>query len=500
MPEAAHPLVELLQQALTTRHPILYLHSADEARVLAALKSVAKAHGVPLATWSCTTGQYRSASESGEHDPVPAVLSAVNHDTPGFLVLKDLVPFLGRPVLQRALRDAYYALRDRPDARLFILSGELSIPGSLRHNIQILSIPPPDGVELRALADELLAADAARGIDDALRDEIVHALSGLALDEARHVLHAVAAEASPSRAQLLEAVQQAKRSLAAGSAVLEYVVPDRGLDEVGGLSNMKQWIDTRAGLFTPQAVAAGYPVPRGVLLTGVSGCGKSLFAKIVARVWNVPLFRLDMNLVFSGTHGNPEATFHAALRTVEALAPVVLWIDEIENGLGFSEEGGGEAGQLFSAFLTWMQEKPPLVFVAATANRIEFLPPEMLRKGRFDQVFFVDLPDAGEREELFTIHLRRQDGDPAACDLAALVRETEGWSGAEIEQAVSAARVDGLRAGTPFGQAELLENVRQSVPLSQTMNEKIKALRDWAWGRATPASRGKGAYDVSLTE
>jgi SpoVK/Ycf46/Vps4 family AAA+-type ATPase len=228
---------------------------------------------------------------------------------------------------------------------------------------------------------------------------------------------------------------------------------------------------------------------------GVSGCGKSLVAKVLAREWRVPLFRLDMNRVFSGAYGNPEATFHRALRTVESLAPVVLWIDEIENGLGFTGPG---TTHLFSAFLTWMQEKPPLVFVAATANRIEDLPAEMIRKGRFDQVFFVDLPDAGERRELLEIHLARQATDPAAFDLVALVRDTDGWNAAEIEQAVIAARTQGLHEARPFNSADLRAVARRVVPLSRTMSEQIKTLRDWAWDRATPASRGKGTDAVTL--
>ena len=494
MPESSpSPLDDLLLQALASRHPILYLRSGDEARVLGALARVAAARGVPLASWACT-----EAPDGA--DPADAVLAASARAEPGFLVFKDLAAALAQPRLQRALRDAYYRLRERPDTRLVILSGELVVPPSLRGNLQVIEVPPPSVDELRALLAEVMAEHPDLAAGEALRTPLVEGLRGLGLDDARHVLHAVLADGLPSPARVLDAVQTTKRMLAAGGDFLEFVVPDRGLDEVGGLSSLKEWITTRADLFTQRAVDAGEPVPRGLLVMGVSGCGKSLVAKVLAREWRVPLFRLDMNRVFSGAHGNPEATFHRALRTVESLAPVVLWIDEIENGLGFSGPGKGDATHLFSAFLTWMQEKPPLVFVTATANRIEDLPAEMIRKGRFDQVFFVDLPDADERAALLRIHLARQASAPEAFDLDALVRDTDGWNAAEIEQAVIAARVVGLHQRRPFTTADLRAVARRVVPLSRTMSEQIRALRDWAWDRATPASRGKGTDAVSFAE
>lgn len=482
-------LDDLLRDALGSRHPLIYLHSPDEARVLAALGRIASAQGVPLRAWART-------DTPGGADAVTAVLEASARAEPGFVVFRDLASGLDEPLLQRALRDAYYRLRERPECRLLILDSELVVPRSLRGNLQVLEIPPPAPGELHALLGDVLGDEAPR--DDATRELLVQALRGLGLDEARHVLHAVYAGDAPSPERVLDAVQQAKRTLAAGGDFLEYVLPDRDLAGIGGLSELKTWITTRAGLFGQRAVDAGEPVPRGLLVMGVSGCGKSLVAKVLAREWRVPLFRLDMNRVFSGAHGNPEATFHRALRAVESLAPVVLWIDEIENGLGFTGPGKGEATHLFSAFLTWMQEKPPLVFVAATANRIEDLPAEMIRKGRFDQVFFVDLPDAGERRELLEIHLARQAANPSDFELGALVRDTDGWNAAEIEQAVIAARTQGLHEGRPFTTSDLRAVARRVVPLSRTMSEQIKTLRDWAWDRATPASRGKGTDAVTL--
>lgn len=492
-PTPTAPLDALLERALQSRHPLLYLQSSDEARLLDALARLAHARGVPLASWSCT-------DHADGADPARVVLETSARGESGFLVLKDVAAFLDQPRLQRALREAYYLLRDGADTRVVLLAAELVVPPALRGNLQVVVIPPPGPDELA----DLVAAVGADYPEPRPTPEqhaaLVQALRGLTLDQARHVLHAVFAGGGLALADVLAAVQAAKRTLAAGNDFLEYVAPDRGLDDVGGLSALKEWITTRSDRFTARAVEAGEPVPRGLLVMGVSGCGKSLVAKVLAREWQVPLFRLDMNRVFSGAFGNPEATFHRALRTIESLAPAVLWIDEIENGLGFSGHGAGDATHLFSAFLTWMQEKPPLVFVAATANRIEDLPAEMIRKGRFDQVFFVDLPDAAERAELLTLHLIRQTADPAAFDLDALGRDTDGWNAAEIEQAVIAARTVGLHQKRAFDNADLRAVARRVVPLSRTMSEQIKTLRDWAWDRASPASHGKGTDAVSLTD
>jgi SpoVK/Ycf46/Vps4 family AAA+-type ATPase len=229
-------------------------------------------------------------------------------------------------------------------------------------------------------------------------------------------------------------------------------------------------------------------------MMGVSGCGKSLAVKTISSLWNIPLFRLDMNLVFSGLYGSPEEAFHRALKTIEAVAPAVLWIDEIENALGLDETGQKIASHIFSSFLTWMQEKPPLIFIAATANKIQALPAEIIRKGRFDEVFFCDLPTAVEREEIFRIHLARNGAVLDDYDFKMLQVMTDGWNGAEIEQAVISARTDAFYEKRPFSQRDLSNVIARIVPLSDTMEQQIKSIRSWAFSRATPASKfGKSA-------
>lgn len=290
--------------------------------------------------------------------------------------------------------------------------------------------------------------------------------------------------------EVIQQVYSEKEMVVKKTGFLEFVTPGANLSEIGGLDTLKDWLLKREKLFSRQALQDGMPVPRGMLIMGISGCGKSLCAKATSALWKVPLFRLDMNLVFSGLYGSPELAFHRALKTVEAVAPAVLWIDEIENSLGMEEgKGGGINTHIFSYFLTWMQEKPPLVFIAATANRIQAIPAEVIRKGRFDQVFFVDLPNDEERKQIFEIHLKRAGADPAKFDLVFLAAATKGWNGAEIEQAIAAARTDAYQENRQFTIDDITRNTSRMVALSKTMEDQMKKIRSWAFGRATPASK-----------
>ena len=326
-------------------------------------------------------------------------------------------------------------------------------------------------------------------IAEKIVSEITLGLKGLTLNEAGHVLHRVFASGQSDEASILEEIFNEKKMLVKKTGDLEFVPPQLGLDAIGGMENIKEWVLNREGVFSQESVESGLPIPKGILVMGISGCGKSLLCKAVASLWKMPLFRLDMNLVFSGLHGSPESSFHNALRTIESVAPAVLWIDEIENGLGMNKEGEFDQSHIFSSFLTWMQEKPPLIFVAATANHIESLPAEIIRKGRFDQVFFCDLPYEQEREAIFKIHLEKNGGKVEDFDMERLVVGTEGWNGAEIEQAVISARIDASREDRDFNTRDIHRHLRSMVPLSETMSEQIKGIRNWAWGRATTASK-----------
>jgi SpoVK/Ycf46/Vps4 family AAA+-type ATPase len=325
-------------------------------------------------------------------------------------------------------------------------------------------------------------------LEDIPTRRLALAMRGLTADEIGHLLAKVFAQRQTMDEEAFLEVLAEKEQMSKKEGVLEFVPPRFSIDDIGGYDTLKTWLKKRRTLFSKEALDAGIPIPRGVLLMGVSGCGKSLCVKTISTLWNLPLFRLDMNSVF-GTP-NPESTFLKALRSVEATSPAVLWIDEIEMGVGGYREGGDASmSRIFSGFLTWMQEKSALVFVAATANRIQLLPAEVIRKGRFDQVFFVDLPNEQERKSIFAIHLTKNRCDPAKFDLVFLAKATKGWNGAEIEQIVISSVVDAYSENRTLNEDDLHRVISSTVPLSVTMEDQIKAIKSWAHDRALNASR-----------
>ncbi|HEU4752735.1 MAG TPA: AAA family ATPase, partial [Armatimonadota bacterium] len=278
------------------------------------------------------------------------------------------------------------------------------------------------------------------------------------------------------------------------SGLLEYYRAATSLEQIGGMDVLKDWLTKRSIAFDEQAKQYGLPAPKGVLLIGVQGCGKSLTAKAIAGFWGLPLLRLDVGRLFNSLVGSSEENVRTAIRVAESVAPAVLWVDEIEKSMSGSQSSaysdGGTSARVLSSFLTWLQEKTAPVFVVATANSIDQLPPELLRRGRLDETFFVDLPDIREREEILRIHLENRGRAAAEFDLSLLAESTDGFSGAEIEQCVIAGLFDAYSAGAPLSDEILTRCARDTVPLSRTMKEPIDRLRAWAEGRARRASSG----------
>ena len=310
---------------------------------------------------------------------------------------------------------------------------------------------------------------------------------GLTLDEARFALRRARSAGGHLGPESMPILLEEKRLLVNRSGVIEYIAEGGSIGEIGGLENLKKWLVERRELFRLRDSLSSEIVPKGVLLMGIPGCGKSLSVKAIASAFELPLYRIDMIEIFSGRHGKPEGAFVEACNMMEDMAPAVLWFDEIEMGIT-STESSGEQGRIFAFFLTWMQEKARGLFVAATANRIDLLPAEMIRKGRFDEVFFVDLPLDDERIEIFKIHLSRRGVDAAAFDLSKLTQFTNGWAGAEIEQCVVSAMTRARLAGRAVSEEDLIRIAVKIVPLSRTMHEQINHIRGWAFERAVRAS------------
>lgn len=477
-----------IRNALSSAYPLTLLVSLEEERMeklLERFAAGAKPEPFPVSVWNCVDGFSHEGGEAFS-DPMQALAWLATERAPrGFYLFKDFEGLWDDRKMLRRLRDT--AMKVRGTGRyLFVLSANADLPDSLKPlTYVVISLFPDDG-ELRSMANGILGEDRAT---PAILERLVLALRGMSLTEAEHLLKRLTVRYPNLDEDFFRAVLDDKEQITRKEGILEFVSPDDSLSDLGGLDQLKSWVRERESLFHPGGGDSDLPSPKGVLLMGISGCGKSLAVKVIANEWGLPLFRLDMNLVFAGTKGTAEWVFHRALEAIESLAPAVLWIDEIEMGIGGYHEGAtGSMTRIFSTFLTWMQEHKAQVFVAATANRINLLPAEILRKGRFDQVFFVDLPADEERKEILNIHLRRNGLNPAQYDLILLSSATRGWNGAEIEQAAIQARVTAHAKGSEVTQNDLLAAFGKIIPLSRTMEEQIKAIRSWARTRALPAT------------
>jgi len=494
-----------LDTLVRARYPLVYLVTSEEQRVEGLLRDLAERHGKALLGWSVTRGFRRLggartvAAPEGARAPVEALEAIAALAEPSLVVLEDFHPYLSDPAVVRAVRDLSRALKSTWTTVL-LLSPVLVIPPELEKEISVLDVPLPRFDDLLALLKEIVGvlretkrAEVKLSREDA--EALVRAAQGLTLAEAENAFaKAVADDGRLDRADV-QLVLEEKRQVIRKSGLLEYFASDESLGTVGGLEPLKAWLTRRGAAFSEAARAFGLPEPKGLLLLGVQGCGKSLTAKAIAATWRLPLLRLDMGRIFSGLVGSSEENLRKAIRTAESVAPVVLWVDEIEKGLsGLASSGqtdGGVTARVFGTFLTWLQEKTAPCFVVATANRIDLLPPELLRKGRFDELFFIDLPSGPERVEILKIHVAHRRRDPSAYDLFALAEAAAGFSGAELEQAVMAALHEAFAAGTELSQAHLARAIGESLPLSVTMREEIDRLRDWAATRTRPASAAR---------
>ena len=442
-------------------------------------------------TWTCTHG---FAGQQDTADPARALCWAAAQQGRGVYLFKDLHWFWqDNPYIQRQLKE-FAGSRRNPGKMLILFCPAIDIPPTLQPLFKVLRHALPDRAEIRSYLQACRDKDSALGAmiaEDQHLNRLILAAQGLDLRDIDQALRLGRVARDAGFEQIREALFQDKKQMLARTGIMEFVDNPVDANQVGGMENLKHWMEKREQAFGAAELAAGHNLPKGVLMMGISGCGKSLFVKAIAARWHLPLVRLDMATVYEGTYGSPESSLRRACALAEALSPCVLWIDEIEAGIsnqGFKSEGGA-ASRVLGYFLTWMQEKQAPVFVAATANAIELLPAEMLRKGRFDEIFYISLPSLDEREEIFTIHLQRRGFQPSDFSPSMLAHSSKGFSGAEIEQAVASGQFEALAQGRPLAQQDIMEAIGRTVPISVTMAEQIKKIEAWAFKRAVPASK-----------
>ena len=485
----------MLRDVVTAGHPLVYLRSTEEQRVGELLRDAARRFfpsPIPVWTWSLTEGMKRSDDATADALAPRAALDFIaNHPRGAIFHLKDFhEPMREAAEIRRRLRDLYEICRDA-DKFVVISSAIRFMPDEIARDFVYVELHVPDPLELqdfvRREGDRVVAAGGTVELDEAALHQLARALQGLTLDEAHHAIRRAVAGQKTLGPASVPILLEEKRLVVNRSGLVQYVADGTAIEHVGGLELLKKWLLERRTLFAMRDSIDADIVPKGVLVMGISGCGKSLSVKATASYFGLPLYRINMTDIFSGVHGPAEAAFARACRMVEEIAPAVVWFDEIEMGIT-TQETSGEQGRMFAFFLTWMQEKARGVFVAATANRIDLLPAEMIRKGRFDEVFFVDLPGDDERVQIMNIHLQRRGIDTTAFNFEQHKRFTQGWTGAEIEQAV----VSALSAARLQNRDLIDDDLRQAtlavVPLSKTMREQVEHIRSWAYSRAVRAS------------
>ncbi len=495
-----------LEVLIRARYPILYVQTAEELRVLPCVTEIASRRGKKVFEWAHSTGlvpagtsiQSQKSRSAATKDPVAALDQVLDQVEPAIFVFKDFHPFLVKSnfAVIRKLKDVALHLKNSFKT-IILISPVVEIPAELDKEITLLTFPLPSKEDLSHLLDRILAdlrelKQVYIDLDDAGRERLVQAALGLTLGEAENVFAKIIVKDARLSGDDVSEVFAEKQQIIRKSGLLEYYASQETFDNVGGLSVLKDWLSKRSAAFTAEARAFGLPAPKGVLLLGVQGCGKSLCAKAVSALWRLPLLRFDMGRMFGSFVGSSEENVRRAITVAESVAPAILWVDEIDKAFAGSGGGGasdgGTTARVFGTFLTWLSEKTAPVFVVATANDISHLPPELLRKGRLDEIFFVDLPADPERREIFRVHLRKRGRRVEAFDLAELAAAANDFSGAEIEEAINSALYEAFYAHTDLTQDQVLAALRQTVPLAHTMDEQISQLRTWAAGRARYAS------------
>jgi ATP-dependent 26S proteasome regulatory subunit len=485
-----------LKEVFQGGRPLIFVCTPEERRCRMLLEQIAGrlfSGRMPVWSWSLTAGLLPPDGPAEKLDPRAVLEFIASHGQPGIFQLKDFHQFMREESgIQRRLRDLYEICMD--SGRFIVVTSPLrAVPEELSRQFALVELTAPDIEELQEFLLKETSGFGGRGsrVDTSapMLFAMARALQGLTLDEARHALRRALAVGGTLDGNSIPHLLDEKKLIVNRTGLIQYIADSTQIEHVGGLEYLKTWLLERQKLFVERDSVSAEIVPKGLLVMGVSGCGKSLSVKAIASCFGLPLYRIEMSEVFSGRHGNPDAAFVEACRTVESVAPAVVWFDEIEMGLtGHTGDTGTSLGRIFAFFLTWMQEKTRGLFVAATANRIDLLPAEMIRKGRFDEVFFIDLPTEEERMEVFQIHLKKRRIDPQELQLHRLKKITQGWTGAEIEQCVVSALTQARLQNKAIGFEDLHQAALGVIPLSKTMREQVDHIRSWAYERAVRAS------------
>ena len=504
-----------LSHLLKARFPLIYIATYEEERATKFIKSIVLdktqvKYTREVFIWTQATGLKNDDNViSNTSNPNKLIEYIEKYDKDAVFLLYDFHVFFGtkqkppEATIVRAIRDLVPVLKtSQARKNIIFISPDLVIPDTLQKDIVIYDFPLPKLEEIKIRLNKLISANKRIKIDtlsEEEKDKLCKAALGLTMQEAENAFALAMVQDGMLNKDDIQVILEEKMQVIRKTGLLEYVQSDLGIEDIGGLDNLKKWLLKRNNSWSERAKKYCLPAPKGVLVTGIPGCGKSLTAKAMSTIWQLPLLRLDMGKIFSGIVGSSEENMRKAIATVEAVAPSILWVDEIEKGLNGvkSSNDSGVSSRIFGTFLTWMQEKTAPVFVIATANNIDKLPPELLRKGRFDEIFFVDLPTFSERKEIFRVHLSKRLKDEEVCAkvkpddeefIEKLAKSTEGFIGSEIEQVVISALCDAFFENRALEPTDFDKAINNTVPLSTTQKEQILAIREWANIRAVSAS------------
>ncbi len=514
-----------LSRLFRARFPYIYITTWEEDRAISLIKKIAKSEKLIRVTrevyiWTQTNGFVLDGQKiDGTNSPDKAIDFIRECNKNAVFIMCDFHVYFGVKGRQvdynvvRRLRDNISDLKTSKFRKnVIFLASELLIPETMQKEITIVDMPLPTLDEIKTKLEKMVAQNAqidTSGLDAEGKERLCKAAMGLTLQEAENAFALAMVNDGKIDGQDLGIILSEKMQVIKKTGILEFINTDIKIEDVGGLENLKNWLKKRNNSWSESAKKYCLPAPKGVLITGVPGCGKSLTAKAMSAAWQLPLLKLDFGKIFSGIVGSSEENMRKAIKTAEAVAPSILWVDEIEKSLsGMSSSGdSGTSSRIFGTFLTWMQEKTAPVFVIATANNISSLPAELLRKGRFDEIFFVDLPTQNEREEIFKLHLKKRLKDKDVASKLVLDDElykqlaqmTEGFVGAEIEQVVITALYEAFFNKRPLEFSDLTNTIKNVVPLSVTQKEQILSLRQWANIRAVAATKKDDMVEYSST-